>query len=125
MAWLVWVHHQGHGVRDAKGCRVLAWPWVEPNSAREPDNVNCAWGACIGGLDRWRGCLEDSVGVTQPQKAVRLRHLVRSAHVAGGYQQPLSCRGMWRSLKGSRQVQRTDGVLWDETTNLAVRNWPD
>ncbi|GMN61047.1 hypothetical protein TIFTF001_030131 [Ficus carica] len=37
-------------------------PWVEPDSAREPDNLSRAWGACIDYLVRRCGCPEDPVG---------------------------------------------------------------
>ncbi|GMN51290.1 hypothetical protein TIFTF001_020454 [Ficus carica] len=31
---------------------------------------------------------------------------------------------MWRSLRGTRQVKRTSGVLQDKTTSPMVENWP-
>ncbi|GMN34488.1 hypothetical protein TIFTF001_004718 [Ficus carica] len=65
----------------------------------------------------WRGCPEDPVGVSQPQKTETLGQI---AHVGGGYQHSYSSGGMWRDLSGARQVTRTIGGLQDETTNPAV-----
>lgn len=88
----------------------LAWPWVEPDSAREPDNVSCAWGAA---LTAWLG----GVAVLRFQWArVSPRNRETEtpgqiAHVSGGYQHSYSSGSMWRDLSGTRQGTRTIGVL--------------